>query len=69
MLDTGACGADIMLHSRAVRELGLGAPSGLEDDSNDSRWLGSHTGSWIPQTTQRVYKAPRLMLIVVFISQ
>ena len=23
MLDTGACGADIMLHSRAIQELGL----------------------------------------------
>ena len=37
MLDTGACGADIMLHSRAMKEMGLDSSFGAEKGSSASR--------------------------------
>mmetsp|Transcript_36269 Transcript_36269/g.80722 ORF Transcript_36269/g.80722 Transcript_36269/m.80722 type:complete len:304 (+) Transcript_36269:2-913(+) len=42
MLDTGACGADIMLHSRAMRELNLGLGRGLAGSGQRN---GSGSGS------------------------
>ena len=41
MLDTGACGADIMLHSRAMREMGMDAGFGAaiaDERASGARW-------------------------------